>query len=124
MAKLQKKSAAPKRRGPSPALVKAQARLENMKKRKKESKAVGAMTALTVLGAAAGLGYLQSQSKVPPTIFGFNAPLVVGAVATFGVPYFVGGTIGRVSSHVGLASLAVGGVQVGAGAPVMSGEWA
>jgi hypothetical protein len=110
------------RRGPSPTIAKLHKKLAAARARKKESKSVNAMTALVVTGAALGLGYLQKGGNMPPTLLGLNAPLVVGAVGAFAVPHFVGGTVGRLASHVGLGALAVAGVQIGGGAPVMSGD--
>ncbi len=90
---------------------------------RKESMPVSLTTALVVGATAFGVGWAQAQQKAPATLGGVNAPLVVGAVG-LGLPYlpFVKGAVSRISSQVGVAALAVGALQIGAGSPVMSGD--
>lgn len=110
-----------RRSGPSPVVAKLKKQLATARARKRESKSVNLMTAAVVTAAAFGLGYMQKSGSAPTDILGVNAPLAIGVLGAVALPHFVGGTVGRIGSQVGLAALAVGGMQVGAGAPVMSG---
>lgn len=99
---------APRRKsGPSPKLVKLEARLKNATKRAgaaAKDKELG----LISIGAAAGLAMLEKKGTKLPTVMGFDPAIVLGTVLFLGGPKLVSGKNGKRLEAAGEGLLAVG----------------
>jgi len=125
MSKLARRTAAPRFRRSGPG-AKAMARVAASKASAaaRNSATRAARNGTMLGGIAAGLfGYAEKSGTALPTVAGINPSLLYGGLLGVVIPMFIKGSTGRIAEQVGSGLLDVAAYKLGAGMPVLSGEY-